>query len=147
MIDRFGPRPVMLSAIVLSSVGYMLFATVNSYATFLLIYLGVISLAFGAGFMHSPMVIANTWFVRRRAFAMTLISASISVGRTLISPLLASAVRVWGWRPAALAAGGGPLIVGIPLASFVRGPPASMALLPGGAPPRKQDGAAGGPGG
>jgi len=147
MIDRFGPRPVMLTAIVLSGIGYMLFATVNSYATFLLVYLGVISLAFGAGFMHSPMVIANTWFVRRRAFAMTLISASISVGGTLISPLLASAVRVWGWRPAALAAGIGLLIVGIPLASFVRRSPESMDLLPDGDPPRKQDGAAGGPGG
>ncbi|MBI2539243.1 MAG: MFS transporter [Deltaproteobacteria bacterium] len=147
MIDRFGPRPVMLTAIVLSGVGYMLFATVNSYATFLLVYLGVISLAFGAGFMHSPMVIANTWFVRRRAFAMTLISASISVGGTLISPLLASAVRVWGWRQAALAAGIGLLIVGIPLASFVRRSPESIDLLPDGDPPRDQDGAAGGPGG
>ncbi len=145
-IDRFGPRPVMLTAIVLSGVGYMLFATVNSYATFLLVYLGVISLAFGAGFMHSPMIIANTWFVRRRAFAMTLISASISVGGTLISPLLASAVRAWGWRQAALAAGIGLLIVGIPLASLVRRSPESMDLLPDGDPPRKRDDGTGIPG-
>jgi sugar phosphate permease len=132
MIDRFGPRPVMLTAVILSGVGYMLFATVNSYATFLLVYLGVISLAFGAGFMHSPMVIANTWFVRRRALAMTLISASISLGGTLLSPLLASAVRAWGWRQAALLAGIGLLIVGIPLASLVRRSPESMGLLPDG---------------
>lgn len=146
MIDRFGPRPVMLTAIVLSSVGYMLFATVNSYATFLLVYLGVISLAFSAGFMHSPMVIANTWFVRRRAFAMTLISASISLGGTLLTPLLAIAVRAWGWRQAALTAGIGLLMVGIPLASLVRRSPESMGLLPDGDPPRKRDGDAGGPG-
>ncbi len=140
MIDRFGPRPVMLIAITLSGIGYLVFATVNSYTTFLLIYLGVISLAFGSGFMHSPMVIANTWFVRRRALAMTLISASIGVGGTLISPLLASAVRAWGWRSAAVAAGIGLLIVGIPLASLVRRSPESMDLLPDGDPPRKQDG-------
>ena len=132
MIDRFGPRPVMLIAVILSGVGYMLFATVNSYATFLLVYLGVISLAFGAGFMHSPMVIANTWFVRRRTFAMTLISASTSLGGTLLSPLLASAVRAWGWRQAALLAGIGLLIVGIPLVSLVRRSPESMGLLPDG---------------
>ena len=143
MIDRFGPRPVMLAAVILSGVGYMLFAAVNSYATFLLVYLGVISLAFGAGFMHSPMVIANTWFIRRRALAMTLISASISLGGTLLSPLLAIAVRAWGWRPAALLAGIGLLIIGIPLVSLVRRSPESMGLLPDGEQ-RARDGDAAG---
>ena len=71
-IDRYGPRPMMLAGIILSGLGYMLLATVESYAAFLAVYLGVISLAFSAGFMHSPMVLANSWFIRRRAMAMTL---------------------------------------------------------------------------
>lgn len=56
VIDRYGPRPMMLAGIILSGLGYMLLATVHSYAAFLIVYLGVISLAFSAGFMHSPMV-------------------------------------------------------------------------------------------
>src|SRR3970040_3096659 len=41
MIDRFGARPIMLIGVVLKGVGYILFSRVNSYLTFLLVYLGV----------------------------------------------------------------------------------------------------------
>ncbi|MBI4489053.1 MAG: MFS transporter [Deltaproteobacteria bacterium] len=131
-IDRFGPRPIILTAVTLSGLGYILLAGVNSYVTFLLVYLCVISLAFSAGFMHSPMVVANTWFIRRRALAMTLISSSIGMGGTLITPLLALAVHTWGWRWGSILAGIGMLITGIPLAIGVRRSPESMGLLPDG---------------
>ena len=104
-IDRYGPRPMMLAGIILSGLGYMLLATVESYAAFLIVYLGVISLAFSAGFMHSPMVLANSWFIRRRAMAMTLISSAIGIGGTLITPILAFTVSQWGWRYGAFVAG------------------------------------------
>ncbi|MGH7770754.1 MAG: MFS transporter [Candidatus Binatia bacterium] len=132
LIDRLGPRPIILTAVIMSGVGYMLLSGVNSYLTFLLVYLGIISLSFGAGFMHSPMVLANTWFIRRRGLAMTLVSASISLGGALISPLLAMSVHAWGWRWTAMLAGLGLLILGVPLASLVRRSPESMGLLPDG---------------
>jgi MFS family permease len=140
LLDRFGPRPIMLTAVVLSGVGYMLLSGVNTYPAFLLVYLGVISLSFGAGFMHSPMIVANTWFIRRRAMAMTLISGSVGLGGTLVAPLLAMGVHTWGWRRGALLAGLGLLIVGIPLASLVRRSPESMGLLPDGDPPQRRGG-------
>jgi sugar phosphate permease len=135
LIDRFGPRPLMLSAVIMSGLGYMLFSTVDSFVSLILVYMGVISLSFSAGFMHSPMALANTWFIRRRALAMTLISASIGIGGTLITPLLAMSVHAWGWRRAAFIAGLAMLIVGIPLASLVRRSPESMGLLPDGDTP------------
>lgn len=137
LIDRFGPRPMIIAAVTLSGIGYMLLAAVNSYATFLAVYLGVISLAFSAGFMHSPMVLANSWFIRRRAMAMTLISAAIGIGGTLITPLLAFSVHTWGWRYGAFIAGVGLIILGVPLALPVRRSPESMGLLPDGEPPTK----------
>jgi sugar phosphate permease len=133
LIDRFGPRPVMLTAVIMSGVGYILFAGVNSYFTFLLVYMGIVSLSFSAGFMHSPMVLANTWFIHRRALAMTFISASVGLGGALISPLLALSVQTWGWRRGALLAGIGMLVLGIPLAASVRRSPESIGLLPDGA--------------
>lgn len=132
MLDRFGPRPVMLVGILFSGVGYMLLSGVNSYLTFMLVYLGVISLAFGAGFMHAPMIMANTWFIRRRALAMTLISASIGTGGALLTPILSMAIQTWGWRLGAFFAGVGILAIGLPLASFVRRSPESMGLMPDG---------------
>ncbi len=112
----------------------MLLAGVESYAGFLAVYLGVISLSFSAGFMHSPMVLANSWFIRRRAFAMTLISSSIGIGGVLITPLLAFSVQTWGWRWGAFLAGVGLIVVGVPISLFAKRSPESMGLLPDGVP-------------
>ena len=136
MIDRFGPRPMMLAGVILSGLGYMLLAGVESYTGFLVVYLGVISLSFSAGFMHSPMVLANSWFIRRRAFAMTLISSSIGVGGVLITPLLAFSVQTWGWRWGAFLAGIGLIVIGVPIALFAKRSPESMGLFPDGMPPQ-----------
>lgn len=139
MIDRFGPRPMMLAGVILSGIGYILLAGIESYTGFLVVYLGVISLSFSAGFMHSPMVLANSWFIRKRAFAMTLISSSIGIGGVLITPLLAFSVQTWGWRWGALLAGIGLILVGVPISLFARRSPESMGLLPdGGAEPQPQ---------
>ncbi|MSP36897.1 MAG: MFS transporter [Deltaproteobacteria bacterium] len=135
VIDRFGPRPMMLAGILLSGLGYMLLATVQNYTALLTIYLCVISLAFSAGFMHSPMVLANSWFIRHRAMAMTLISSSIGIGGTLITPLLAYSVQTWGWRHGAFIAGACLILAGIPVALYVKRSPEAMGLLPDGAPP------------
>jgi sugar phosphate permease len=132
VIDRYGPRPMMLAGILLSGLGYMLLATVQSYAAFLIVYLGIISLAFSAGFMHSPMVLANSWFIRRRAMAMTLISSAIGIGGTLITPVLAFTVSQWGWRQGAFIAGLGLIVTGIPVALYVKRSPESMGLVPDG---------------
>jgi sugar phosphate permease len=135
LIDRLGPRPMMLAGVLLSGVGYMLLATVSSYYGLLAVYLGVISLSFSAGFMHSPMVLANTWFIRRRALAMTLISSAIGIGGTIITPVLAFSVQTWGWRQGAFLAGLGLILIGVPLALLVQRSPESMGLLPDGALP------------
>jgi MFS family permease len=112
----------------------MLLATVHSYAAFLTVYLGVISLAFSAGFMHSPMVLANSWFIRRRAMAMTLISSAIGIGGTLITPILAFTVAQWGWRYGAFITGIGLIVTGVPVALYVKRSPESMGLVPDGMP-------------
>ncbi|MGZ8484623.1 MAG: MFS transporter [Candidatus Binatia bacterium] len=137
-IDRYCPRPMMLAGIILSGLGYMLLATVDSYAAFLIVYLGVISLAFSAGFMHSPMVLANSWFIRRRAMAMTLISSAIGIGGTLITPVLAFTVAQWGWRYGAFIAGIGLIVTGVPVALYVKRSPESMGLLPDGVSPTSE---------
>jgi len=134
LIDRFGPRPIIAAAAFLAGVGYILLSWVDSYFEFMLVYLGVISLAFIAGFVHSPMVIANSWFIHRRARAMTVVSAAVPVGGALISPLLAIGVQTLGWRWAAFLSGCIFLIVCLPLSFRVRRSPESMGLAPDGEP-------------
>jgi MFS family permease len=141
-MDRFGPRPLIILAIVLTSVGHMLLAGVDSYLTLLLVYMGVVSLSFHAGFMDAPMVIANTWFIKKRTMAMALISGSIGIGGFLLTPLLSAAVHHWGWRQAAFMNGIFFALAGLPLALFIRRSPESMGLLPDGDSPARPPGAA-----
>jgi MFS family permease len=133
-IDRFGPRPVMLAATLLAGIGYIFLASVNSYAALLIVYMGVISLSYQAGFMDATMAVANNWFIRKRALAMSFTSGSIALGGMLLTPPFAYAVHHWGWRTACVAAGAAFLAAGVPLALTIRRSPESMGLLPDGEP-------------
>jgi MFS family permease len=132
LIDRYGARPILVTAVVLAGIGYILLSWVNSYTSFMIVYLGVICLAFVAGFIHSPMVVANNWFIRQRARAMTVVSAAVPIGGALISPLLAVGVASMGWRWAAFVSGCIFLLVCLPLSFQLKNSPETMGLFPDG---------------
>jgi MFS family permease len=135
LLDRYGPRPIMIAAVLLMGTGYLLLSQVNSYASFLVIYLGLISLAHAGGFMHAPMTLINTWFIRRRSRAITLSAAAYGFGGVFVAPLLSLIVQTWGWRWGAALAGIAFLVVGLPLCWTIRRSPESMGLLPDGDEP------------
>jgi MFS family permease len=132
LLGRLGPKPIMLAAVLLMGIGYLLLSQVESYVSFLIVYLGVISLAHAGGFMHAPMVLINTWFIRHRARAITVSSAAFGLGGVLIAPILSVVVQAWGWRWGAAIAGVSFLVIGIPLTLTIRRSPESMGLLPDG---------------
>jgi MFS family permease len=138
LLDRFGPKPIMVAAVLLMGVGYLLLSQVHSYATFLIVYLGVISLAHAGGFMHAPMVLINTWFIRHRARAITISSAAFGLGGVLVAPVLSLIVQTWGWRMGAAFGGVLFLVIGLPLCLTIRRSPESMGLLPDGDQPAGQ---------
>src|ERR1700745_4364809 len=130
LFDRHGPRPMMIAAALLAGIGYIVFSWVHSYTTFLIVYLGIISISFTAGFVHAPTVIANSWFIRLRARAMTVVSAAVPVGGALITPLLGIAVHTFGWRWAAFFAGVLFLVAGVPLCIGIKRSPESIGMRP-----------------
>jgi MFS family permease len=132
LLGRLGPKPIMLAAVLLMGIGYLLLSQVESYVSFLIVYLGVISLAHAGGFMHAPMVLINTWFIRHRARAITVSSAAFGLGGVLIAPILSVVVQTWGWRWGAAIAGVSFLVIGIPLTLTIRRSPEGMGLLPDG---------------
>lgn len=137
LLHRYGPKPIMLAAVLLMGFGYLLLSQVNSYVTFLIVYLGVVSLAHAGGFMHAPMVLINTWFIRHRARAITISSAAFGMGGVLVAPVLSVIVQTWGWRWGAAVGGVLFLAIGIPLSLTIRRSPESMGLLPDGDEPAK----------
>jgi hypothetical protein len=72
---------MMITAALLAGIGYILFSWVHDYTSFLIVYLGVISVSFTAGFVHAPTIVAKNWFIRLRARAMTVVSAAVPIDR------------------------------------------------------------------
>jgi len=129
-IDKVGPRlPAILAALV-GGVGFLLLPLADSYWTFVLIYVFVISLAFNMGFLHSMHAVANLWFVRYRTRVLSVFSSSLRFGSALLTPIVAALVLSNGWRAGAIFAGVLVLVVALPLTFFMRRSPESMGLLP-----------------
>jgi len=131
-VDRFGPKPLMVAAALLAGIGYIVLSWIDSYGGFLVTYLGLISLAYSAGFIQTPMVVANNWFIRQRARAMTVVGSAVTIGGTAITPLLSMLVTSWGWRWGAFAAGCLFLIICVPLSLRIQRSPESVGLRPDG---------------
>ena len=132
LLDRYGPRPVMIAAVLTMGLGYLLLSQIDSYVAFLLVYTGLISLTHSGGFMHAPMTLTNTWFIRLRARAMTINSAAYGLGGVLLAPVLSLIVHAWGWRWGAAVAGMTFILIGLPLCLTIRRSPESMGLRPDG---------------
>ncbi len=137
MIDRFGPRlPIMIGTI-MGGVGYLLLIMTNGLWSFVLIYMGVISIGFQMGFISSMHAVANLWFIRYRTRAMSAFSSSLRLGSALFTPIMALIVAAYSWRVGSIFAAAVVLIIAAPLSLLIRRSPESMGLLPDGAKPQE----------
>jgi MFS family permease len=133
LIDRFDLRVMLVLGTVLAGGGFVLLSFTHSYLTFVLVFMGLLSLGFQAGFNHATMAAVNHWFLRKRAVAMSIVQTGQAIGGVAIFPLVALAVLELGWRSAAFLSGIGVLAL-VPLVLIVRRAPESMGLLPDGEP-------------
>jgi MFS family permease len=131
LIDRFDPRVMMVVGTLCAGLGFVLLAFTHSYIFFLLVFMGLLTLGFQAGFNHAAMAAVNHWFLRKRGLAMSIVQTGQAIGGVIIFPLVAVAVLELGWRSAALLSGAIVLLL-TPLALLVRRSPESMGLLPDG---------------
>ncbi|PKB67737.1 MAG: hypothetical protein BZY81_03930 [SAR202 cluster bacterium Io17-Chloro-G4] len=135
MTDRFGPRWILILGGITSGLGFILLSFTQSYLYFVLVFVGLLSLGFRAGYNNATMPAVNQWFQRRRALAMSVAGTGSALGGAAIAPLVGVLVFTTGWRVSALISGIVIIAVVIPLASFVRRSPESMGLRPDGDPP------------
>ncbi|HSR12108.1 MAG TPA: MFS transporter, partial [Thermodesulfobacteriota bacterium] len=135
LIDRFGPRKLILIGTSVAGVGFLLLSTVQSYLGFFLIYLLTISIGMNSGFFHPVSAAINRWFIRKRGLAFSIITASGSFGGMIMAPLLSYIILTHGWRWGAMVAGFLILGIAIPAGVAMRNSPESMGLHPDGEPP------------
>ncbi|NWF53417.1 MAG: MFS transporter [Syntrophaceae bacterium] len=143
LVDRWGPRAMMLTGALLAGTGFILLSLVQTFWQFFYIYIFIISLGFNAGFFHPVYAAVNSWFIRKRGIGFALTGVAASIGGMVTAPLLSSLILAFGWRTAAVISGVIILAVAVPAALPIRRNPESIGLLPDGIP--KERNAADGP--
>ncbi len=144
LVDRFGPRRMMLIGLPLIAMGFWLMSQITPLAALsgldpLLVFYAVWVPFIAGGSALGTTTPATTavanWFVRRRGFALGIYSASLGVGGASLVPLLAHIIEQDGWRAGAMVGGISVLVLGMPAALLVRHRPEQYGLLPDGDPP------------
>ncbi len=132
MMDRFGPRAVMLLGTLLMGSGF-LFAPMTTRPWHLYLSIGVL-VGGGSvclGYSGQSLYLPN-WFVRRRGLAIGLAFSGVGLGSVTLLPWVQSIILRNGWRDACWALGLVILIVLTPLNLLLRKRPEDMGLRPDG---------------
>src|SRR6059058_2284442 len=124
LVDRFGPRRVMLGGACLLGGACVLSGQIGSLWALYLVT-GVLAAAgvCAVSWIPSGALIAR-WFTERRGSMMGLAFSGMGVGLLVIGPLAQWLIAGYGWRVAYLVLGLGTLVVLVPLVALgVREPP------------------------
>lgn len=96
-VDRFGPRPVLLTGAAVMGTGLLLTSRVDSIEVGYVTY--GIGVGVGVACGYVPMVaVVGGWFERRRSAALGLAVAGIGLGTVVVAPLAAALIDRLGWR-------------------------------------------------
>ena len=123
LVDRFGPRRLLLGGIVMAGGALVGLSYVTSMSAFYFFYtFNALGYVFGGPLPNQ--VLLSRWFDRARGKAMGIAYLGIGVGGALV-PLLAFALtQAYGWRGALRILGVLMIAVALPIAYFVRDPAA-----------------------
>jgi len=140
MLDRLPIRPILVGCAI--GVGLCLAfigMTSSLWVVMALLLLPYPLFLHGAG-IQSMNVLLVRWFRLQRGRAVTLATLGMSFGSLFVPPVLGALIEGWGWRTALLMAGGGAVVLLVPLFLLIRvqpGPddiesaaPVPMANLP-----------------
>lgn len=123
LVDRFGPRPLIVLGAIVASIGLVTVTLIDNYILFLIAYVTLVSVPSHFGFGPTLMAAANGWFVRRKAIAMTILLTGIAAGGAIFLYPLGLGVATIGWRPTLIYSAALVLVSGLLLSRLVRTPP------------------------
>ncbi len=131
LIDRFGPRRIMVVGITLFGLGFVLVSTAQSITLFILYYILFMGIGSGAGTVAPGIAAVANWFVRKRGLAIGIVFAGVGLGVMVVN-VTGFFVDTYGWRTATLLMGVTIWIVGYPLVMLMRHRPEDYGYLPDG---------------
>lgn len=131
VMDRVGPRVVVLAGSVLLGLGLVLASRASSVLEFQVFY-GILVGA-GGGAIFAPMMATVTgWFDQHRSLAVSLVSAGMGIAPMTVAPIAARLVSTYDWRFSQLAIGIAAWVLLLPTALLVRRSPALASTGGGG---------------
>ena len=133
LVDRFGPRIMILMGVILTSIGMVLLSFIHSLLAFYLVFILMVTVGRSLSSMIAIDTTVANWFIRRRGTAFGLLRSAVAVGAAGVI-VVAWFIDMYGWRAAFVASGIGTLIVGIPTALVMRHRPEQYGMLPDGGP-------------
>ena len=133
LIERFGLRRVVCSALLLIAIGLLLATQMG--ALWQLFALWGVALGAGSGLIALVLgaTVANRWFDQRRGLVLGMLTASSATGQLLFLPLVASLIEHHGWRVAVTPIVSGCLAVALIAFALLRDRPRDLGLRPFGA--------------
>ena len=134
LVDRMGPRKLMLIGVIASGTGYILLSRTTSPIYFYVVFLLLVHGGASAGMGNPPRVAVANWFQRKRGTALGLVTLGLSIGGLFARPL-ADFITTFGWRNALVAGGVLIWVVGIPASLVMRQRPEQYGYLPDGRMP------------
>jgi predicted MFS family arabinose efflux permease len=133
LMERFGLRKVMTTALVLIAAGLAGVRSVHAFWQ-LVVVLGVM-LGLGSGMTALVLnaVVVNRWFEERRGLVMGVLTASTATGQLIFLPIGTWLIEHFGWRMAVLPVMASCALVAIAVLLLVRDYPQEVGLTPYGA--------------
>ncbi len=126
VIDRFGPRRLMLSGILMAGGALMGLSITSALWMFYLFYL-FNALGYVCGGPLPNQVLLSRWFVRSRGKAMGFAYLGIGIGGAAVPLLSHWLTQQFGWRGALQGLGFLIIVLAFPMAFFVKESPEGWA--------------------
>ncbi len=130
LIDRIGPRRVMVGSLAFLAVGVGLTTVMHQYWQLLILWGVVVGVAAGGTASVLSAAVASRWFVARRGLVLGILNSANSTGQLIFLPLMMTVILTFGWRGGSLLL----LCAALGLAPFValwmRDDPAEVGLAP-----------------
>jgi sugar phosphate permease len=130
LIDRYGLRRVILSAVFLIRGGLLLALRMGQVWRLVLLWGIVVGLGAGLTALVMSAIVATRWFTARRGLVLGVLTASSATGQLIFLPLAAWLEQRYGWRVALAPTLTGLAVAGLCVLLFMADRPSDVGLEP-----------------
>ena len=135
LVDRMGTRFMVLTGLMILTVGFFLFSQIQNLWMFYLAYF-VMSVGQGQAGWLTVMTLLNHWFVRHRGMAMGLAMVGMGIGGLFLMPMIAWLINPeadrLGWRHTVEIFAVVTLVSAVVFPKIIRNKPEDIGAFPDG---------------